>query len=173
MGTAQNLTWVTDTPGYFHTDFLFPSPAKPKPRPECQHWALGPNTLDPLAVHFPHSSLTPSSHCLPCLARDTCVYVGGGEQRASTSRQFPGGKLQGGELCPQSPLTQTGCPGMPLPSQTTSCDMDWKLIKWLCSQDQTTAAKNSLGQCKLQPEFPFLSWLTVLISLEREIGNLM
>lgn len=49
-----------------------------------------PNTLDPLAVHFHHSSLTPSSHCLHCVACDMFVYVGG---RESTSRKFPGGKL--------------------------------------------------------------------------------
>lgn len=80
-----------------------------------------PNTLDPLAVHFPHSSLTPSSHCLHCVACDTCMYAGGreGEHLQTIPKKET---LRGGELCPQSSLSQTGHPGTLLPSRITSCD---------------------------------------------------
>lgn len=74
-----------------------------------------PNTLDPLAVHFPHSSLTPSSHCLHCVACDMFVYVGGTEREHIQKMPWRE-TLQGGELCPQSLLSQAGHPGMLLPS---------------------------------------------------------
>lgn len=118
------------------------------------------NALGSLALLFPHPSLTASSHRLHSVARAMHGYVGGRE--GEHVWPVPWGALAVEESsAPRALWAKHSTLACFCPAELPPATWPRILLSGLCSQDQTTAAKNSLGQCKLRPEFPFLSWWTV------------